>query len=84
MKTEYKKVSDLLALNDEEVLQEFEMVELKGGKIIRGLTDTNNGCNTSQLCGANCPVILNQAEKCGIPPINLDALYICNPYFICS
>lgn len=32
MKTEYKKVSELLALENEEVLKEFEMVELKGGK----------------------------------------------------
>lgn len=47
MKTEYKKVSELLALQDAEVLKEFEMVELQGGKDIWA-------CDNAS--GDNCPV----------------------------
>lgn len=75
MKTEYKKVSDLLALNDKEVLQEFEMVELKGGKIAVGLMD-NNGCNT-RLCGADCPIYVDSPKKCATPPPDLNSIYVC-------
>lgn len=46
MKTKYKKINDILALNDEEVLQEFEMVELKGG-----LDHTGKKCsNAGKIC----------------------------------
>lgn len=49
MKIEYKKVSDLLALNNEEALQEFEMVELKGGS--GPVTNTGTNCDNA---GGHC------------------------------
>lgn len=52
MKTEYKKVSELLALDNVEVLKEFEMVELQGGKelLAKYSIDTN-------VSNIQCPCI---------------------------
>lgn len=60
MKTEYKKVSDLLALNDKEVLQEFEMVELKGGA--GPLKPTGSGCGGA---GGRCRRVGNDCADAG-------------------
>lgn len=53
MKTEYKEVKDLLALEDQEILHEFEMVELKGGKFLSNL-GTNWGCQEHNGPGCQC------------------------------
>lgn len=69
----------LLALKDEEVLQEFEMVELKGGSSISPLGD-NYGCNTS-VCGCNvkdCKDESDISDKC-YKPIEPNSMYICWP-----
>lgn len=61
----------LLALKDEEVLQEFEMVELKGGNSPGGDIE---GKGVDVLCpNIVCPGETNIGEDCKppiIPPIN--------------
>ena len=73
------KENRLLALKDEEVLQEFEMVELKGGSSISPLGD-NYGCNTS-VCGCNvkdCKDESDVSDKC-YEPVEPNSMYICWP-----
>lgn len=69
----------LLALKDEEVLQEFEMVELKGGISISPLGD-NYGCNTG-VCACDtgdCREESDTSDKC-YEPIEPNYFYICRP-----
>lgn len=63
MKTEYKKVSELLALENEEVLKEFEMVELKGGSN-NSLKSTNISCTNN-----NCDCVPSNKGDCYCTPV---------------
>lgn len=55
MKTEYKKVSDFLALEDAEVIKEFEMVELKGGLALSSYGSDIQCVYVDYQCGIGCP-----------------------------
>lgn len=66
MKTEYKKVSELLALENAEVLNEFEMVELQGGKDFWACDNaTGNGCTITNIssCLVECFCLGNPCKQ---------------------
>ena len=57
----------LLALKDEEVLQEFEMVELKGGSFSMELEAGGRRLNFNCPCNKNECTIYNASDKCEPP-----------------
>lgn len=68
MKTEYKKVSELLALEDAEVLKEFEMIELQGGMEVSPKS-TNLSCtNTNTNCDCSVIKCVLVEQNCFTPP----------------
>ena len=66
MKTEYKKVSELLALEDAEVLNEFEMVELQGGKDLLVCNNTDN--NSCTVLNIGCDKLCWVGNGCHLNP----------------
>ena len=68
MKTEYKKVNELLASEDAEVLKEFEMVELQGGKDFLTCNNTIRNLICPIKNDSSCLVDCFIGNKCEIKP----------------
>lgn len=76
--------TDLSFLKDD-IIQDFEMIELKGGISLTNAKEPgnnycpNNGCNTSCNLAQKCGIELDASDKC-LPPIILNPFYKCDAY----
>lgn len=77
MKKEYKKVCELIALENEEVLSKFEMVELKGGNDISP-NSTNFSCSNKNCDCQNDPCNIYPGANCQPPLLNYCSIFDCS------
>lgn len=67
MKKNYKKISDFITLANENVLKEFEMLELKGGDGVSPCS-TNPSCTNNNCDCTNTTCTILPGGKCVVLP----------------